>query len=259
MELKAKKSLWLRGYGILALLFLNLPLLIIIPISFSGSRIMSFPPESFSLQWYERLLGSSDWMASLGISFQAALFTTLLAVPLGSVAAYGLARSERKSAKLVTALLLTPSIIPIVVVAIGIFFLFSRLGLNNTILGLTLAHTCLALPFVVITMNAGFQRFDFTLVTASRSLGAGSVRTFLTIALPNVIPSVVTSAMLAFITSLDEVVVALFITSGANSSLPRRMFASLRDDLDPTVAAASALLILLAIVFVAISSIVDDR
>lgn len=259
MEFKDRRSPWLTGYGLLALLFLNLPLLIILPISFSESRVMNFPPASYSLRWYEELLNSSDWMGSLQISLQAALFTTLLSLPLGAVAAYGLARSEKKSARLVHTLLLTPSIIPIVVVAIGVFFLFSRLGLNNTMFGLTLAHTCLALPFVVITMTAGFQRFDFTLVTAARSLGAGPVRTFLTIALPNVIPSVVTSAMLAFITSLDEVVVALFITSGENSSLPRRMFASLRDDLEPTVAAASALLMLLAIIFVVITSIVDDR
>lgn len=249
---------WLYAVGIIGLLFLNLPILVIVPLSFSNSSFLEFPPKSWSLRWYEAFFSSPEWQAATSISLTAAVLTTLVAVPLGTAAAYGLHKSGSRWAKVLNSYIVSPSVVPVIIVAVGVYFLLAAVRLNNTILGLVLAHSVLAIPFVVITVAAGLKNFDFTLEKAARSLGATATRTFFKITLPNIKRSLVTGGVLAFLTSLDEVVVALFISSGPNSTLPRRMFASMRDQVDPTIAAISTLLIALVVVVLCITMLMGS-
>lgn len=239
---------WLYAVGIIGLLFLNLPILVIVPLSFSNSAFLEFPPKSWSLRWYEAFFASPEWQAATSISLIAAVLTTLVALPLGTAAAYGLHKSKSRWVNVLNGYIVSPSVVPVIIIAVGVYFLLAGVRLNNTIIGLVLAHSVLAIPFVVITVAAGLKNFDFTLEKAARSLGAGATNTFFKITLPNIRRSLVTGGVLAFLTSQDEVVVALFISSGPNSTLPRRMFASMRDQVDPTVAAISTLLIALVVV-----------
>lgn len=250
---------WLYAIGLLVLLFLNLPILIIVPMSFSDASFLQFPPQSWSLRWYEAFFSSQEWLTSAWISLQAAIWTVLVAVPLGTLAAYAIDRTENLVGKAIRGLLMSPSIVPIVIVAIGTYFLLAQFRLNNTMPGLVLAHTVLAMPFVIIAIGAGLANFDVTLERAARSLGASPVRTFLTVTMPNLRGSIATAALLAFLTSMDEVVVALFISSGPQSTLPRRMYASMRDQVDPTIAAISTMLIAVVLVLVAAMSVLGSR
>lgn len=249
---------WLYALGVFGLLFLNLPILVIVPLSFSNSSFLEFPPKSWSLRWYEAFFSSPEWQAATSVSLTAAVLTTLLALPLGTAAAYGLHKSKSAWANVLNGYIVSPSVVPVIIIAVGIYFLLAAVRLNNTILGLVLAHSVLAIPFVVITVAAGLKSFDFTLEKAARSLGASATGTFFKITLPNIKRSLITGGVLAFLTSLDEVVVALFISSGPNSTLPRRMFASMRDQVDPTIAAISTLLIALVIVVLCLSTLMGS-
>ncbi len=238
---------WLALLALAVLAFLVLPVFIVVPMSFSDSQYLEFPPRAWSTRWYRAYLGSADWMAATRVSLLAALFTTLLATPLGVAAAWGLHRAGGRTARLVRAALVAPLVIPVIILAIGAFYLYVRLGLVNTMTGLVLAHTALALPFVVVLVDAGLRRIDLDQERVARSLGAPPWRAFTTVVLPQLERSVVAGALLAFITSLDEVVVALFVSSGPMSTLTRRMFTGLRDQVDPTIAAISSLLIVISV------------
>jgi putative spermidine/putrescine transport system permease protein len=241
---------WLHVVGWLALLFLIAPVLIVVPISFSGSQYLAFPPESLSLRWYVNYFDSIEWMDSTRVSIQVAFATVILSLPLGIAASYGLIVSESAWMKGLRAVIIAPMIVPIIIIAIGVFYLYARIGLLNTITGLVLAHTVLAIPFVMIVVTAGLSRFDFDQERAAVSLGANRFVAFLTVTLPQIKRSIFSAALIAMITSLDEVVVALFISLGERSTLTRRMFESLRDQVDPTIAAISTLLICISMIVV---------
>jgi putative spermidine/putrescine transport system permease protein len=238
---------WLAALALLVLAFLVLPVFIVLPMSFSDSQYLEFPPRAWSLRWYEAYLGSADWMRATRISLLAALLTTVLATPLGLAAAYGLHRAGGRTARVLRAALVAPLVVPVIILAIGIFYLYVRLGLVNTMTGLVLAHTALALPFVVVLVDAGLRRIDLDQERVARSLGASPLRAFLTVVLPQLERSLAAAAVLAFVTSLDEVVVALFVSGGEMSTLTRRMFTGLRDQVDPTIAAISSLLIVISV------------
>ena len=244
-------NLWLGIIGISILFFLSLPTLIVIPMSFSGASYLEFPPESWSFRWYESYFSSSEWMRSTRTSLLVAFLTTLIATPLGSLAAYGLTFTSARVRNASQLLVVIPILVPVILIAIGVFHLYAKLGLNYTITGIVIAHTSLALPFVIITVLAGLKNYDFNQELAARSLGASRPRALLTITLPQVKFSIQTGALLAFITSLDEVVVSMFVSGGENATITRRMFNSLRDQVDPTIAAISTCLI-----FVSISALV---
>ncbi|WP_048646795.1 ABC transporter permease [Nitratireductor soli] len=241
------QRLWLYVLVGLVLAFLIIPCLIVIPMSFSGSQYLEFPPRSWSLQWYQAYLGSPEWRAATFVSFRVALLTTLLATVLGTIAAYGIARVRGLLPAAARGVFMLPMLVPLILVAIGCFFVYARLGLNGTILGLVLAHTVLALPFVVIAVSSGLASYDMNQERVAQSLGASRPWAFLTVTLPQIKLSVMSGALFAFVTSFDEVVVALFISSGENATLTRLMFANIRDQIDPTVAAISSLLIGLSV------------
>jgi putative spermidine/putrescine transport system permease protein len=236
--------LGLRVFVALACAFLVLPILAIVPISFSSGSFLVYPLPGLSLQWYENVLRPVPWLNSLKNSLIIACGSTVLATTLGTMAAYGLTLARFPGRGLIVAIVLSPLIVPIIIVALGVYFMFARIGLHGTFLGLILAHTALGVPYVVITVMASLQGFDRRLVRASESLGATPLTTFRDVTLPLIAPGVVSGALFAFITSFDEVVVALFIASPAQFTLPRQLFAGLRDQLDPSIVAAATLLIL---------------
>lgn len=247
------RRLWLYVLCALVIVFLVAPTLLVIPMSFSDSRYLTFPPESWSLRWYEAYFNSIEWREATFVSFNAAFWTTILATFTGTLAAYGLHTARVKGSRYVQVALALPMMIPVILMAIGIFIFFAPLGLNNTVTGLVLAHSVLAIPLVLISVTAGLKNFDLNQELVARSMGASRPWAFLTVTLPQIRNSVISGALLAFITSLDEVVIALLIAGGDKATLTRRMFLALRDEIDPTIAAISTLLIVVSIVLLTLS------
>ncbi|MCW6512339.1 ABC transporter permease [Lichenifustis flavocetrariae] len=238
----------------LVLLFLVAPLLVVVPLSFSDDPFFSFPVKAYSLRWFRDFFGDDRWMASLSNSAITAVFTTILATTLGTMAALGLSRPSFPFRRTVNAILIAPMIVPVVIVAVGDYLLYGHAGLTNTRTGLVLAHTVLASPFVVITVTATLATYDTTLTQAARSLGASSLSAFLRVTLPVILPGVVAGAVFAIATSFDEVVVALFMTSAEQRTLPVQMFSGIRDQINPTImAAATMLLCVSTILFVVVA------
>ncbi|MEO5660802.1 MAG: ABC transporter permease [Polaromonas sp.] len=226
------------------LFFLLLPILVIIPLSFSNSSFLSYPIPGWSLRWYQELLGSDDWAKATRNSFIVAPLATLIATTLGTLAAVGLARIQFFGKGLLTSLLIAPMVVPIVVVGVSTYLFFARIGLSDSYAGLVLVHAALGAPFVVTTVMATLQGFNQNLVKASLSLGAGPMQTFFRVTLPVIAPGVISGALFAFATSFDEVVVTLFLAGPAQTTLPRQMFTGIRENISPTIAAVATLLIL---------------
>ena len=234
------------------------PSLLVIPMSFSESQLLEFPPREYSLRWFHSYLDSIEWREATAVSFIAAICTVLFATPVGTMAAYGLHVSGTRWAALVQLALTMPLMVPVILTGIAIFFMYAKLELNNTITGIVIAHSMLALPFVVVMVTAGLKSYDMNQERVARSLGASRLRAFMTVTLPQIRTSIISGALFAFITSLDEVVVAIFIARGDGATLTRRMFASLRDQVDPTIAAISTLLIMVSITLLVMSHMFGD-
>ncbi|MFO0997907.1 MAG: ABC transporter permease [Alphaproteobacteria bacterium] len=254
-----RERLWLYLTGGAVLFFLIVPVLIVIPMSFSDSRFLTFPPPGLSLRWYAAYFSSPEWMDATRVSLEVAVLTTLVATPLGVAAAYALHVAEARFLRVLQLALLMPLMVPIIIIAIGIFFVFAKVELVGTIPGLVLAHTLMATPFVVVTALSGLQGFDMNQEKVARSLGARRLSAFVQVTLPQIKPSVISGALFAFITSLDEVVIALFISGGEHSTITKRMFNALRDEIDPTIAAISSILIALSLSIVLAASLLAKR
>ncbi len=245
-QITHKHRLWLYGFAILVMLFLLAPTIIVIPMSFSQSQYLEFPPRHWSLRWYEHYLSSPAWMMATATSLKAASLTMLVATPLGTMAAYGLYASRLKVASIVFLILVTPIIVPVILVAIGVFYVYAKIGMVNTLTGLVLAHSILAIPLVLVVVSSALKSFDLNQEMAARSLGANRFRAFLMVTLPQIRFAVLTSALLAFLTSFDEVIIALFVSGAENSTLTRNMFNALRDQIDPTIASISTIMIVVS-------------
>ncbi len=243
-----RQRLWLYLLTGLVLFYLVAPTLIVLPMSFSGSNSLQFPPQEFSWRWYETFFGKSEWQDASLVSLQVALGTMLLATPAGVAAAYGLHLGRFRFAPLLYGSMLASLMVPVILIAIGLFFLYARLDMVNTVGGLILADTLLAIPFVLVTVSAGLKTYDMSQELVARSLGAGRLKAFLTVTLPQIRPSVIAGAFFAFIVAFDEVVIALFLSNGEGATLTKRMFSTLRDEVDPTIAAISSLLIVVTTV-----------
>ncbi|MEM7534154.1 MAG: ABC transporter permease [Chloroflexota bacterium] len=252
-------NLPLRIFSVLAVIFLILPTLIIIPMSFSSGRTLKFPPPGYSLRWYENLFTSPIWTDSAVSSLQVAIFTVIVATVLGTIAALGLTRSQFTGKNLIQTIILSPLIIPLVIVAVGMFSVFVRWRIAGSILALVAAHTVLAIPFVVINVMASLRTLDRNLELASANLGAGPLRTFWYITLPLISPGALAGALFAFITSWDEIVIAIFLTSPTLRTLPVVMWTQVRTEVDPTIAAAATLLTLVTVILFTISSLLRLR
>lgn len=258
-QITHRRRLWLYALVGLVVVFLIAPSILVIPLSFSDSRYLTFPPPAWSTRWYEAYFGSIEWRDATFISFAAAILTMLLSTTFGTLAAYGIhALRARLSAAAYVAFML-PLVIPGILVAIGIFLLYAQVGLNNTLTGIVLAHSVLAIPLVVITVASSLKSYDMNQEMVARSLGASRPWAFMTVTLPQIKISVISGALLAFITSLDEVVISLFIAGGDKATLTRRMFNALRDEIDPTIASISTLLIVLSVILLGLSQFLQLR
>lgn len=247
------RRLWLYLLVALIVLFLIVPSLLVMPISFSADRYLTFPPSGWSTRWYDAFLGTPEWRDATRVSFIAALLTTLVSTAFGTLAAYGLHTSQSRWSRALYVGFMLPLIIPGILIAIGIFLMYAQIGLNNTLPGIVLAHSVMAIPLVVITVASSLKSYDMNQEMAARSLGASRPWAFLTVTLPQIRIAVISGALLAFITSLDEVVISLFIAGGENATLTRRMFNALRDEIDPTIAAISTLLITISIILMGLT------
>lgn len=250
---------WLFVVTVAVVFFLIVPIFIVIPVSFSDSKYLRFPPEAYSLRWFENYWNSAEWLAATRASFTAAILTVLVATPLGIAAAYGLHSMRSRMAPWIQLVLILPMLVPGILIAIGVFYIYIRLKIVNTMFGIVLAHTLLALPFVVLMMQAAFRSFDFRQEQAAMSLGAPRLSAFLLVTLPQLRISVISAALFAFIISLDEVVIGLFIAGGGNTLLTRKMFVSLRDAVDPTVAAISTIFIVISVCLLASLALIRRR
>jgi putative spermidine/putrescine transport system permease protein len=236
------------------LLYLILPILIIVPMSFSSTRFLTFPPPSLSLRWYQDYVASTAWMQATRVTLIVALATVAIATPLGVAAAYAISQSKLKVMRAIHMTLLLPLVVPIIITAVGIFFVYARVGLVATLSGLILANVMLGLPYVIISVVAGLQSFDATQEMVARSLGMNRLRSFFAVTLPQIKSSVTAGAIFAFISAVDETIVALFISGGQYQPLTKRMFTALRDEIDPTIAAISTLMTAVSFMLVLIAS-----
>jgi spermidine/putrescine ABC transporter ATP-binding subunit len=225
-----------------SLFFLTVPMLALIPMSFSSRPYLTWPPQGFSLQWYQAFLGSADWMDSLGVSLRVAALATAVACALGTPAGIALARHRLPGKHLLYGLVVSPVIVPVLIVAISAYLFFARLHLIGTISALALTHAVLGVPFVVINVMAVMRTFDVQLERAARNLGATSWQTFCRVTAQLIRAGILVGALLAFITSFDEAVVALFLSGTRAITLPRMMWDQItRQELDPTVTAIASL------------------
>lgn len=256
------QHIWHWSFRIICVLvffFLVAPIIVIIPISVSSSSLLNYPLPGLSWKWFEVIFTPYPWMLSLENSIIIASATTFLATILGTLAAYGLTSVEFRFKPLVMALLLSPMMVPLVITALAAYFVFARVGLAGTFTGMILAHTVLAVPFVVITVTATLQGFDRNMVRAAQSLGARPITAFFGVTLPLIMPGVISGAIFAFVTSFDEIVVALFIASPAQHTLPRQLFSGLRDNLDPSIVAIATLLIAVSVAMMAVVELLRWR
>ena len=253
---RAPRRLLLLALGAATVLFLVGPMLVIVPMGFTTEPILTWPPVGFSLRWYEKIISDPQWSRGFVNSLQVATLTAVLATALGTPAAFGIVRGRFPGKALANALVLSPLIVPVIIIALGFFAFFVRFKLTGTLVGVTLAHTALAVPFVVVNIGTVLRTMDRNLELAAQNLGADPIRTFRRITLPIIMPGVFAGALFAFITSWDEVVVSIFMTTARFRTLPVEMWEQVRQVIDPTVAAVATVVMvvtttLLLFVFVA--------
>ena len=251
------ERLWHYGFRILCGLiffFLIFPLIVVVPLSFNSvpfftftKEMLALDPAGYSLKWYEDFFSNLNWQGAVRNSVIIAFFATMLSTTLGTLAALGLSRPTMPAKTLIMSLLISPMIVPLIISAAGMFFFYSRIGLQGTHLGVILAHAALGTPFVVITVTATLVGFDNSLIRASASLGASPTTTFFKVIVPLILPGVISGALFAFITSFDEVVVVLFVGSYRQRTIPWQMFSGIREHISPTILAVATILVLVSI------------
>ena len=248
------------------LFFLIAPILTIIPLSFNAENFFTFTPamlslspEGYSLKHYQDFFTNSDWQQALKNSFLIAPAATILSTALGTLAAIGLSQSHVPFRRAIMAILISPMIVPLIISAAGMYFFYSRIGLQGTYWGVVLAHAALGTPFVIITVTATMVGFDRSLTRAAASMGADPVTTFFKVQMPLIIPGVVSGALFAFITSFDEVVVVLFLGSAGQKTLPWQMFTGLREQISPTILAVATIMVGISIVLLSVLEMLRRR
>ncbi len=236
----------LRVFVGFVLLFLISPIIAVMPLSFNSESFFTYPMPGYSLKWYEDFFFNPRWSDAVKMSFLVALATTVLATALGTLAALGLSRANFPAKATIMAVLISPMIVPVIISAVGMFKFYAQLDLAGTRLGIVLAHTALATPFVVITVTATLSSFDKTLMRAGASCGAAPHTVFFKVVMPLILPGMISGALFAFVTSFDEVVVVLFLASPEDRTLPLQMFSGIREMISPTITAAATVLVLIS-------------
>jgi putative spermidine/putrescine transport system permease protein len=234
-------------FAALVALFLVAPILAILPLSVSDGEFLVYPIRGFSGRWFEALAASEKWRIAFKNSFAIGIAAALIATVLGTLAAVGLAHANFWGRSLVTGILLSPLVVPIIIYAVGLVFFFAPLGLTQSYTGLVLAHAALGSPFVVVTVGAALANFDPNLMRAAASLGATPILAFRRVMLPLVAPGILTGALFAFAASFDEVVTVLFLAAPEQRTIPREMFSGIRESISPIIAAASVVVVAMAV------------
>ena len=279
--------LWFYGFRFicgLIFLFLIAPILIVFPLSFNiepyfsfTEGMLNFNPDAYSLRWYKDILyngmvapqaiegwwsdlwANAQWIRSIRNSFIIGIFSTLIATSIGTLAAIGLSRSEMPYRRPIMALLISPMVVPLVIIASGLFFFFSDVGIAKTYIGVIIAHAVLGTPYVIITVTATLVGFDNSLTRAAGSLGSGPVNTFFKIQMPLILPGVISGALFAFITSFDEVVVVLQLADVRQRTIPRQMFSGIREQISPTILAVATILVIISIILLTVVELLRRR
>jgi putative spermidine/putrescine transport system permease protein len=233
----------LTALAVLIVAAMAIPAFFVVPVSFSPTRFLTFPPPGFSLRWYESYFTTPEWTSATVYSVVLAVLTTAVSLVIGIPAAFGLARGRFRGRQAVTMLIVAPLVVPVILIAIAEYFFLAEIGLIGTTPGLVLAHTLLALPFVVIIVTASLQGYDRAFERAAMSMGAGPLRTFWHVTLPLIRPGVVSAALFAFLASFGEFLVSLFVIGATRSTLPIQLWKGIRFETNPTIAAAASLLV----------------
>jgi putative spermidine/putrescine transport system permease protein len=251
------QRIWYYAFRVicgLVFFFLIAPIVVIIPLSFNAENFFTFTPEmlrldpdGYSLKHYRDFFSSPDWQQALRNSFMIAPAATILSVGFGTLAAIGLSQPHIPFRRAIMAILISPMIVPLIISAAGMYFFYSRIGLQGTYWGVVLAHAALGIPFVIITVTATLVGFDRSLTRAAANMGANPVTTFFRVQMPLILPGVISGALFAFITSFDEVVVVLFVGSAGQKTLPWQMFLGLREQISPTILAVATILVAISI------------
>ena len=263
------QRIWYYAFRVicgLIFFFLIAPIAVIIPLSFNAEdfftftpKMLALDPEGYSLKHYRDFFTNNDWQQALRNSFLIAPMATILSVGFGTLAAIGLSQPHVPFRRVIMAILISPMIVPLIISAAGMYFFYSRIGLQGTYWGVVLAHAALGIPFVIITVTATLVGFDRSLTRASASLGADPITTFFRVQMPLILPGVISGGLFAFITSFDEVVVVLFVGSAGQKTLPWQMFTGLREQISPTILAVATILVALSILLLATLEILRRR
>ncbi len=238
---------WLLGaFGIAVVAFLILPILLVIPMSFSAGNYLEFPPRGLSLRWYQAFFTDQEWMSSTWLSIRIALMVTVCSTMLGTAASYALVRSGLSRNGLVQALVAAPMVAPAIITAVAFYLFLSRMGWIGSTFGFVLAHTVLALPVVIFSVNASLERIDARLEKVALSLGASRLAVFFLITLRLARPGIIVGALFAFVTSFDEATVSYFVATADTKPLPKKMFEGIEWELTPVIAAVATMLIVVS-------------
>ncbi len=255
----ASSAMFLSAAAWFGYLFLLLPSFIVIPMSFGNVGEMVFPPKSFSTFLYKQFFFESNWMDVTWRSFRVASGATVASILLGVPAAYSIVRGNYPGKKYITMLLLSPILIPIIVIALGLYFYFASLGITGSEASLILGHSVYTTPFVIVTSMAGMRHVDQNLETAATIMGAGPFQTFFKVTLPLLRPAIFAGGLFAFLMSFDEVVIAYFIAKAGASTLPVKMFSSIQWEISPVLAAVSTFLTALSLVICLIGAMAQKK
>lgn len=243
----------------LILFFLILPTLLVFPMSVGTASYIEFPPRGLTLKWYLAYLNDPDWMAATFFSLRIAAATTVTATVFGTLAAIALVRGNLPGKAAIQALTLSPMVVPHVVIAIALYLVFAPLHLTGNFPGFLIAHTMLAVPYVVITVTAALQRFDPSLELAALNCGASRQRAFFSVVLPNIAPGIAAGGVFAFLASFDEATVAVFLSGVGGKTITRKMFEDIDYNLTPVIAAVSVVLVVVSLLLMGAAQLFSTR
>ena len=247
----------LGGVAILVGAFLLLPILLIVALSFGSSRYLQFPPAAWTTKWYAQLFSDPDWLSAFMTSLEIAVVVAIVATLIGLMASFALTRGRFPGREAARALLLTPMVLPVVILAVALYAFFLRIHLNGTLLGFVLAHVVVALPFAVISICNALERFDKSVEDAAVLCGASPLEAKIRVTLPAIRDGLFGALIFSFLASWDEVVIAIFMASPDLQTLPVRIFSTLRQDLSPVIAAVSTILVGLTVLLMAVVAVLN--
>lgn len=246
-------------FAAMVFVFLVIPTILVVPMSFTETRYLTFPPHGFSLQWHQEFFTDSRWVEPTIFSLKLATLTTIVSLVIGTMASLALVRGIIPGKRVLHLFFLSPMMVPLIVTAFAVYGMFANFRLIGTLPGLVIAHTIIGVPYAILVITANLYRFDTSLELAARNLGASAFKTFMYITLPIIKPGIIAAGVFCFIESLDELVLVLFLVGTTRMTLPLRMFSEITFRIAPTVAAASTVFIIAAIGTIIALSFIEKK